>query len=147
LEFCVRINIHEDGIEFQEGISQSIISQNYIHDSPVAESINIGHMNAIEIWKDSNQNIIKGNTIKNMGGIPEKHANGILIASSSYNVVQENHISNVPGAGIMILWSRCCIDQMPRNNTIIENNIINELEIDFFNRVDQKDLSKYNNVY
>jgi len=139
-------NIHEDGIEFQQGVSKSLISGNFIHDSPVAESINMGHMNAIEIWKDSNENVIEGNTIKNMGGIPQRLANGILMACSSHNLIQQNQISNLPGAGIMITWNDCCIDQMPHNNTIIENNIINELEISFFNRYDKKDLSKYNFV-
>jgi len=139
-------NIHEDGIEFQQGVSQSIISGNFIHDSLVAESHNSGHMNSIEIWKDSNQNIIEGNTIKNMGGLSERLANGIIIASSSHNIVRQNQISNVPGAGIMISWSSCCIDQMPQNNTFFENNIDNKVEIKFFNRVNKIDLSKYNYI-
>jgi len=139
-------NTHEDGIEFQQGVTNSIISHNFIHDSPIAVSRNTGHMNAIEMWNGSNHNVIENNVISNMGGIQELLANGILLASSSNNVVKDNEITNVPGAGIMISWSKCCLLEMPVNNTIYNNTVIDSIKIDSLNRVDLTDLITKNKI-
>jgi len=120
-------NMHEDGIEFQQGIHHSIIENNYIHDSLSAISINEGHMNGIELYGalgSSDYNIIRNNTIYNIGGIPEKNSQGIVIADSSNNLIENNSISKIPGWGTVILWSG---DNFPipegniiRNNTVFD---------------------------
>jgi len=139
------INMHEDGIEFQEGVTNSTISNNFIHDSPLAVSVNEGHMNSIELWIDCNYNRIVNNTIQNTGGIPELHANGIIIAESSFNIIEENSISNVPGWGVVILWDG---NNWPISvgNIVQNNKVFDARPWNVINKQDSRDLATLNTI-
>jgi len=140
-------NMHEDGIEFQEGVTNSTISNNYIHDSPLAVSINEGHMNSIELWIHCDYNRIVNNTIQNTGGIPERHANGIIIAESSFNLVEFNKISNVPGWGVVILWDGDRLGWPISVGNIVQNNkVFDARPWNVINKQDSRDLSTLNTI-
>jgi len=138
-------NIHEDGIEFQEGVSNSVMHHNFVHDSPLANSINFGHMNSLELWRNSNNNQIRHNVIYNMGGDPAKLANGILIANSPSNTVNSNTITNVPGFAAFLLWDDSNWP-ISSNNKIFGNNAFSVAQWSTLNQVDSQDLSTLNTI-
>ncbi|MFQ5941272.1 MAG: right-handed parallel beta-helix repeat-containing protein [Nitrososphaerales archaeon] len=138
-------NMHEDGIELLEGVSNSVVTHNFIHDSPLANSINFGHMNSLELFRNANNIELRHNIIANTGGDPAKYANGITIAQSPSNVVDSNSITNVPGFGVMIVWDDANWP-IPQGNKITGNVVFNAKQLSVLNHVDSQDLVALNTI-
>ena len=138
-------NIHDDGIEPLYGVSDSVISHNYIHDSPLANSILMGHMNSILLWVNSSNIQVNNNVIANMAGDPSKYAHGILLADSHHNTVRNNVISNVADHGIFLLWDSAGWSKTT-DNIIKDNIIFNAPKYGYLNRVNSENLTNLNTV-